>query len=109
MKSTDEKDFFQFLIGKKATTRLARRLEEKVDFARKNLLWRKQYMTWQQTIDEAKDIAREQGIEEGARQNAIENAKALLNDGLEAERIARVLQLPLEEVLALREELPAKV
>ena len=66
-------------------------------------------MTWQQTIDEEKDIAREEGLElgreEGARENAIANAKNLLSlNKLSIEEIARCCSLPLEEVLALKEE-----
>ena len=63
-------------------------------------------MTWQQTIDEEKDIAREAGREEGARENAISNAKNLLLMNLGTpEQISQAVSLPLDEVLALKEEL----
>ena len=71
-------------------------------------------MTWQQTIDEEKDIAyeeghdagRAEGIAEGARETAIANAKNLLyKSSLSPEMIAECCSLPLEEVLALKEEL----
>ena len=62
-------------------------------------------MTWQQTIDEEKDIAREAGREEGARENAIANAKNFLNENISPETIARCCSLPLDEVLALKKEL----
>lgn len=59
-------------------------------------------MTWQQTIDEEKEISREEGREEGARENAIENAKNALAMGLSAEQAAQITGLPLEEVKALQ-------
>ena len=70
-------------------------------------------MTWQQTIDEEKDIAYEKGHdaglelgrEEGARETAIANAKNLLGEGILPETIARCCSLPLDEVLALKEEM----
>lgn len=62
-------------------------------------------MTWQQTIDEEKYYAREEGREEGARENAIANAKNFLNENISPETIARCCSLPLDEVLALKKEL----
>ena len=62
-------------------------------------------MTWQQTIDEEKYYAREEGREEGARENAIANAKNALSMSLTAEQVAKITSLPLDEVLALKEEL----
>ena len=59
-------------------------------------------MTWerQRTYD------REEGMEIGARENAIANAKnLLLETDLSPEKIARCCSLPLEQVLALKEEL----
>ena len=41
----------------------------------------------------------------GAQQNARENAKNLLKEGDAPEKIARCCSLPLEEVLALKEQL----
>ena len=75
-------------------------------------------MTWQQTIDEEKLIAFEEGhdagvkeghdvgIEEGAWQNARETARNLLRmDVLTLEQVAQATSIPVEEVRALREEL----
>ena len=63
-------------------------------------------MTWQQTIDEEKYYAREEGREEGARENAIANAKnLLLMNLLTPKQISQAVSLPLDEVLALKEEL----
>ena len=48
----------------------------------------------------------EQGIVQGVQQNARENARNLLKMNLgTAEQIAQAVSLPLEEVLALKDEL----
>ena len=63
-------------------------------------------MTWQQTIDEEKYLAREAGREEGARENAIANAKnLLLMNLLTPEQISQAVSLPLEQVLELQKNL----
>ena len=101
LKTKEERDFFHFLKGESAGTGLSQSILEKVEFAKKNMTWRRQYMTWQQTIDEEKYLARE----EGARENAIANAKNFLNENISPETIARCCSLPLDEVLALKKEL----
>ena len=70
-------------------------------------------MTWQQTIDEEKALAFEEGKSEGveigllqgAQTNAIENARNFLKEGDSVEKIARCCSLPLEQVIALQKEL----
>jgi hypothetical protein len=58
-------------------------------------------MTWerQRTYD------REEGIEIGSRETAIANAKNLLKLGVSSETVAQGCSLPLEQVLALKEEI----
>ena len=65
-------------------------------------------MTWQQTIDEEKYFAREAGREEGARENAIANAKNALSMSLTAEQVVQITSLPLEEVLSIKKEIAQK-
>ena len=102
LKTKEERDFFKFLKGEQAETLFAKTIEEKVERAKKNEKWRKIYMTWQQTIDEEKEIAREEAREECA----IENATNLLKlNKLSCEEIALCCSLPLEQVLALAEKL----
>lgn len=63
-------------------------------------------MTWQQTIDDEKFFAREEGRAEGLTEGARKNARNFLREtDLPAEQIARCCSLPLEEVLALKEEI----
>ena len=95
MESGEEKAFFKFLTGQKAESELTKSLEEKVSFAKKNMKWRKQYMTWQQTIDEEKDIS----FEEGQAAKAIEAAENLIKMNiLTSEQIAQALRISIEEV-----------
>ena len=47
----------------------------------------------------------EQGVADGAQQNAIANAKNALSLGLSCDQVAQITSLPLEQVLALKEEL----
>ena len=102
LESEEERSFFRFLKGGGADTAFSRRIAERVAFAKQDMTWRRQYMTWQQTIDEEKAIA----FEEGAQQNARENAWNLLRmDILTPEQIAQAIKIPLEDVLALKEEL----
>ncbi len=105
LKSEQERDFFRFLTGRAAKTDLAKNLESKVNLARQNALWRKQYMTWEQTIEEAKDIAYQKGLDEGvsqgANEKAIENAKNALAMGLSHEQVVQITGLPIETVLEL--------
>ena len=45
------------------------------------------------------------GIAEGARKTAIANAKNAFNMGLNPEQVAKITELPLEQVLELKAEL----
>ena len=59
-------------------------------------------MTWQQTIDEEKDIAFEEGREEGR----IEAAENFLRMGVVTpEQISQAIGLPLEQVLQIKERI----
>jgi len=51
---------------------------------------------------------RAEGIEEGAQQTAVANAKNFLREGDSPEKVSRCCSLPLEQVLALKEELTAQ-
>lgn len=113
MESDEEKSFFKFLASQTAESELTKSIEEKVAFAKKNMRWRKQYMTWEQTIEEEKDIAFEEGIEQGIEQGiergevkkALESAENLLKESISPEIIARCTGLTLEKVLELAENL----
>ena len=102
MENDEEKAFFRFLLGQKADSELTKSLEKRVRFAKKNKTWRRQYMTWQQTIDEEKEIA----FEEGKTEKAIEAAENLLRMGVNtAEQISQATGLPLGKVQELAESI----
>ena len=81
-------------------------------------------MTWEQTLKEEHKIAYKEAYEEAykeayneaynevyneaSRAKAIENARNFLSEGISPEVIARCCSLPLEQVLALKEELSAQ-
>ena len=116
LKSEEEKSFFKFLSGEKADSSFTKKIETRLLKAKKNMQWRHQYMTWQQTIDEEKEIAREEGLaeglaeglEQGIAQKAISTARNLLQmDILTSEQISKATELPLSEIDELKKELAA--
>ncbi len=60
----------------------------------------------QESYDETlRNDGRIEGIQIGARENAIANAKNALVMGLSPEQTSQITSLPLEQVIALKEEL----
>ncbi len=102
MKKGELKEFLRYLKEHYAGSELTKSIEEKVSFAKKNMTWRKQYMTWQQTIDDEKEDAYEEGLEagraQGASQKAMEDAENFLREGIPMETVSRCIGLPLEQV-----------
>lgn len=106
LSSAEERAFFNFIKGSGAESELTRLIDEKVSRIKKSSTERRHYMTWEQTILEERENARE----EGARNNAIENARNfLIETELSPEKIALCCSLPLEEVLSLKENLQSEV
>ncbi len=106
MEGSEERSFFKFLSGLGAESELTKSIEEKVSFAKKNMRWRKQYMTWQQTIDEEKDIAYEEGREEGIEEGRVDAAENLLRMGaITDEQISQATGLPLNRVLQIKQRI----
>ena len=113
MKGEEARNFFKYLKEHYAGSELTKSIEEKVSFAKKNMTWRKQYMTWQQTIDDEKEDAyeegladgREVGLAEGSSQKAIEAAENALKMNLSVEQVCKITNLTLEKVKELAEQL----
>ena len=111
MKKDELKDFFKYLKEHSAQSELTKSIEEKVSFAKKNMTWRKQYMTWEQTIEDEKEDAYEEGLAEGreagrvegASQKAIEAAENLLREGISIETISKCIGLPMEQLQEIYE------
>ena len=110
LKSEDEKLFFKYLRGEKASDEFTRKLNEKVALVKKNAFWRKQYMTWEQTIKEERKEAYKEAYNEAYNEaketTAVEYAKNFLKMNiLTSEQISIGTGLPLEKVLALKKEI----
>ncbi len=126
MQDEEEKSFFKFLGGGEASSDFTRRIENMVNRAKENEIWRHQFMTWQQTLDMERRLVRDEtraealaegreagldegrkmglaeGRSEGARTAALENAAKLLSLGVAAETVAEGCSLPLEQVLQMQ-------
>ncbi len=103
LKNEDAKRFFKFLFSGKTADSFTRTLEEKVKHIKSNIKWRKEYMTWEQSILEAKYEAYHEAYNEASKKKAIENARKLLTlNKLSMEEIADCCGLTLEEVRALK-------
>ena len=105
LESAEEKDFFNFLKGNNAQSDFAKIIEEKVRRAKQNRRWRKQYMTWQQTIDEEKEISFEEGhsagVADGAHDKAVETARKMLSKSIPLETVLECTGLTEEELKEL--------
>ncbi len=99
-------EFFDFLTSNRTCGNFTSNLESFVNDAKHNTQWRMQYMTWERQRAYDHDA----GFEEGAQANAIGSARNLLRMNLlTPEQISQAVSLPLEQVLALKEELAAEV
>ena len=84
---------------------LSKRILQKVNTAKQNILLRKKYMEYER--QRAYDIllGEERGLEHGlimgAQQKADEDAIALLKEGLSIEMISRCINIPIEHVREL--------
>ena len=92
-----QKAFLKLLIGQKASDDFSRKIELLTEDAKHNTQWKKQYMEWerQRTYD----------FENDKEAKAKEAAIAFLKEGDSPEKIARCLNMPIEDVLSLKQEL----
>ena len=109
VKDKEVHDFLHFVMtndpGENDFNKL---LSETVERLKDNDEFRKDYAAMNLHDRDIKKAAREEGIAEGALQNAIENAKNCLADGDSPEKVSRCIGLPLEKVLELKKEIPVK-
>ena len=61
-------------------------------------------MTWEQEIKRRERIVREEALEEGREEKALETAKNLLENEIDPNLVAKCTGLSLEQVLALQKE-----
>ncbi|WP_191013415.1 Rpn family recombination-promoting nuclease/putative transposase [Treponema zioleckii] len=100
--SKERRNFLAFLKANEARDDFTETLRSKLALAKKNMKWRRQYMTWEQTLKEYAKDAFDEGVRETARNNAI---SLLKKTSLLPEMIADCCGLSVEEVLELKENL----
>ena len=96
-----QKAFLKVVVGKKATDKFSKRIEELTEEAKHNTQWRRQYMEWerQRTYDF------ENGKEAGKEAKAIEAATNMLKKNYPVDDIVEITSLPLQKVLELQEQI----
>ena len=122
LEDEEARAFLKYLKEHSPQSDLTKSIEEKVAFAKRNKTWRKQYMTWQQTIDDEKEdayeeglsvgrtegisVGRAEGLAQGASQKAVEAAENLLRMGMGTDdQISMAIGLPLEQVKEIAERI----
>ena len=103
--SDDVKRFIDYLVGKAASSNLTSRIDAKVKEAIEKRLWRKEYMTYKEQMDEEYKRGLEQGIEQGIERRDEEKIAEMLNAGRSAEAIADFCNYPLDKVAAIKEKI----
>ena len=84
---------------------LSKRLSEFVARVKENEKFRKEFADMNLHDFDIMTEAKEEGLAEGARQKAVENARNALAMNLTAEQTAQITGLPLDQVLELQKEL----
>ena len=105
-KETDEKvrSFLKFVSRNKPSDDFTDGLLKSIAEVKRNEIFRKEYMNMGVWETDIRDIARQQGIQQGAQEKALETARNALNLGLSIEQTAQITSLPLEEVKQLAME-----
>ena len=101
--------FLKYLTTQSADTDFTKALQSAVRKSRKNELWRKQFMTLQEMLNDVKADGREEGIaigeERGAQQKAIETARNALQMGFSFEQISLLTGLSIEAIQEIADEM----
>lgn len=89
----DVKELLQYLDTKETSNDLTRKLDEEVEKARSNEMWRREYMKSLLYEMDIRNEGREEGRKEGREEGREEGIKALIN-------VCRKFQIPEEEILS---------
>ena len=89
-----QKAFLRMVTQNSSSDDFTRRVGGLVENAKRNTQWRQQFMEW----DREMAYMRAKGREEGARQNAVENARSFYANGASLELIAKSLNMTEEQV-----------
>ena len=75
-----------------------RRVGGLVENAKRNTQWRQQFMEWDREMACMRAKGREEGLAEGARRKAVEDARSFYANGASLELIAKSLNMTIEQV-----------
>ena len=109
---TDDEElaaFLRYVNGQSATTSFTRMLDKEATRIKNNDDWRLKAMTLDMEIKDMKKREREKGKQEGLKagkeagkqERTLEIAKAMLADGMEVSKVAKLTNLSVKEVTAL--------
>ena len=109
---TDDEElaaFLRYVNGQRATTSFTRMLDKEATRIKNNDDWRLKAMTLDMEIKDMKkriakrerEKGKQEGLKEGAQNSKIEIAKAMLADGMEIAKVAKLTNLSVKEVTAL--------
>ena len=99
------RSFFEFLITNNPADNYTSELDSYVTYAKKNMQWRMEFMTWERMETYKYEEGFEDGEQNGRQNKAIEDATNLIKEKISPEIIARCVGLPLEQVQKLAEEI----
>jgi len=93
-----QKAFLRMVTQNSSSDDFTQRVGGLVENAKRNTQWRQQFMEWDREMACMRAKGREEGLAEGARQNAIENARSFYANGASLELIAKSLNMTVKQV-----------
>ena len=97
--------FLRYVNGQKPDSSFTKKLDEEATRIKNNDDWRLKAMTLDMEIKDMKKREREKGKQEGLKagkqERTLEIAKAMLADGMEISKVAKLTNLSVKEVTAL--------
>ena len=101
---TDDEElaaFLRYVNGQRATTSFTRMLDKEATRIKNNDDWRLKAMTLDMEIQDMKKRIAKREREKGKQERSLEIAKAMLADGMEISKVAKLTNLSVKEVAAL--------
>ena len=101
---TDDEDlaaFLRYVNGQKPDSSFTKKLDEEATRIKNNDDWRLKAMTLDMEIQDMKKRIAKREREKGKQESKIEIAKAMLADGMEIAKVAKLTKLSVKEVTAL--------
>lgn len=106
--SEEAKAFLKYVGGTTSDDSFVRKLEDKVNTARKNEEWRREYMTLYMRDLENKELGRQEGLLEGRQEEKIQIVKMLLRKGLLSDaEIISVTEVSPEQLQEIKQSINA--